>query len=180
MGLTAFFAATIAAFTQFLALGNSLLIKLFEDVRTAMLYEEIENYITRCMQSGVRHYIRSRSIGLYQWDTIKPLFQQADKFRRSKCKALINGVILKEDCVTCYFNSSKLPVLKNDNYNVKEYTRIIQGVAINATKEQKFKCEVKTLSFKYNFASHELEMNMTFDVQKFEEIGEKSFWSSCL
>jgi len=136
----------------------------------------IEDYITRCLQSGVRHQVDTL-IGLHGKEFIDCLYASAKDVRTVSETAYVDSCYIEEQWLKATFDKEHMPELKTKGWWCKEYTKTKVVGEKKEIIEEKFRAFVTTLSFKYNLHSKELFMVMKFKVQKWAILGDGADWT---
>jgi len=136
----------------------------------------IEDYITRCLQSGVRHEVDNRLIGLHSKEFIECLYASAKNVTTVNETAYIDSCYVEEPLLKATFDKDNIPELKTKDFWCKHYTKAVVTEK-NEIVEEKFQAFITALSFKYNPSSKELFLTMKFRVQKWAVLGEGEDWT---
>ena len=138
----------------------------------------IEDYIRRCLQSGVRHEIKNRLIGLYSKEFIEGLFSTAKSVTEKSQTSFLDSCFIEEKILKAIFDADNMPELKTQKWWEKEYF-VLKKVGKNkeTTLVEKFKAEISKITFKYNPESKELVLSMKFKVFKWAVLGGVGDWT---
>lgn len=140
--------------------------------------KNIENFIRMIIQSGPRHQVKDKMLGLYDEDIVNTLFKNAKSVKSKTVLYFIDSLYSKEPCKKAWFDKDHMPELKTEDWWIKEYSVAkLVGQDKKDVLVEKFKVVITKMSMKYIPRSKELLLTIRWDAYKWVDLGGKASWS---